>query len=104
MAPEIFLQFQSFIISTHLFYHLLISLDVGPAKGINGLFGIPHDKKLSRFKGYLPGIFAVMSRYFRKEKDNFILDWIGVLKFIYEYGPELVLKFFTDITKCFILQ
>src|SRR3989304_6594625 len=104
MTPEIFLKFQGFIIPAHLFYHLLISLDVCPAKGINGLFGITHDKELSRFKNYLAGVFAVMSQFFRKEKDNFILDGVGVLELINEYGPELVLKLFTNITKRFILQ
>src|SRR3990167_979800 len=104
MTPEIFLQSQGFIIPAHLFYHVLISLDVRPPKGINGLFGVAHDKKLSRFKGHLAGIFAVMSRCLRKEKDNFILDGIGVLELINEYGTELALKLFTNVAICFILQ
>src|SRR3989304_5869769 len=93
-----------FIIPAHLFYHLLISLDGRPAKGINRLFGVTHDKKLSRFKGHLPGVFAVMSQCLRKEKNNFILDGIGVLELINEYSPQLVLELFTNIAKCFILQ
>ena len=98
MASEVGdqLAFDAVLGLDHLLGNLQIRLDVGAAKGIDGLLRISHHKDLSRSELDLAPVCGPLAKLFGQIDEDLILDRIGVLELVDEDRLEAVLQFLTD--------